>query len=367
MEPLVELKEKRSDSWLHASDSKIVGHKYALKLIDRCKGHKGLFLTLTYRRDEYENAQDLYRKSSEQQHVALFFRRLGRILKTNLKGKWVCKLEFQEGGWVHWHIVLLDVERIEHADLTRAWGHGFTWVKRLTNSRIRYMCKYVFKDGTIPAWLLHERPRSVKIVRTSPGFWPKTKEETPQERADRLEEARIQREYIQQPPKWPIYRCIGDKLAQPRQTMVKVGRKVFSVKAPLGCLLAVLRGRGVRVGAGSKRGWMALNVEASDVLNAVAEAQQLGGDGPKSGAPTAVPPRSGGLHLNRTGNRDAPIPCGTGGHVVRSLEHLRELIWALPWMHEWFRQEALEAERIPEATQPSYFPQSKEATYAVAF
>jgi hypothetical protein len=45
-------------------------------------------------------------------------------------------------------------------------------VERLTERNQRYLAKYVAKPGAlVPAYLLLERRGSVKIIRTSPGFW----------------------------------------------------------------------------------------------------------------------------------------------------------------------------------------------------
>lgn len=163
---------QNSGSWLDPNCAGLLGWKLGQKLWRRCRGKIGVFLTLTYRRDEYSSAQDLYYRQRERQDVPLFIRRLSRLLGVSLKGKWLCKAEFQSGGWIHFHIVLVDVGRIEHADLVRLWGHGWPWIKKLTRARCLYICKYVAKGGRIPLWLYGEPPRSVKIVRTSPGFWP---------------------------------------------------------------------------------------------------------------------------------------------------------------------------------------------------
>jgi hypothetical protein len=170
---VIALRIKRSGSWLDPDCSWLLGWKLGRRLWSRVQGHTGVFLTLTYRRDEFENSLDLYRTQSERQDVALFMRRLGRRLGVSFNGKWICKLEFQKGGWVHWHLIVLGVPRIEHDVLSEAWGHGFVWIKKLTKRRVLYTCKYIAKGGAhnLPAWIYAERPKSVKVIRTSRGFW----------------------------------------------------------------------------------------------------------------------------------------------------------------------------------------------------
>lgn len=173
---MIELRHRGTGSWLDPRSSKGLAAALSHRLWERCRGHKGLVLTLTYQRDAYRNAQDLYHRQGEQQHVALFMRKVGRYLGESLNGRWFCKLEFQRGGWVHFHVIVLDVPRIPHEHLARMWGHGFIKVRRLTPRAIRYCTKYLTKDDGVPSWLYGERPRSIKIIRVSAGFWGNTPE-----------------------------------------------------------------------------------------------------------------------------------------------------------------------------------------------
>jgi len=169
-------------SWFDPSSAAVLKNQLVEKISDRMQGKKGLFITLTYNRDNYDSPRDLYRKQSEQQHVALFIRRLSRFLKIPLSGRWMRKMEFQEGGWVHFHLVLQYAGFINHNEITRLWGHGHTWVDRWQGGHCFYIAKYMSKEGQFPDWLLFEKPRSVKIVSVSPGFWgesePKPKKQS---------------------------------------------------------------------------------------------------------------------------------------------------------------------------------------------
>ena len=177
---LTQVRCSRSSSWLDPEAGMCKGARLGERLITRCKGHRGLFVTLTYDRSNYADGLDLYRDCQDGQHVPLFIRRLERRIGQSLRGKWICKAEFQTGGWLHFHLIILDIDRIDHSVCAEAWGHGFVWLKRLTPRRIRYTCKYVAKGGSIPAWVYGERERSFKVIRTSRDFW----KNEPQRRRD---------------------------------------------------------------------------------------------------------------------------------------------------------------------------------------
>lgn len=158
-------------SWLDYQWSRAFGARLAARLEERCQGERGVFITLTYQREHYDNPKELYQFASEKKHVAEFMKRLSRFLGEKLSGRWICKLEFQEGGWIHWHLILLGTTRIQHSELERLWGHGYVWIERMNSKNIKYMAKYVAKGDGFPAFLYAEKPRSVKIIRTSKGFW----------------------------------------------------------------------------------------------------------------------------------------------------------------------------------------------------
>lgn len=176
---VIRVRRGGSRSWLDYVWARAFGARLASRLEERCRGERGVFITLTYDRALYESPRELYRRASEKKHVAEFMKRLANFLGERLSGRWICKMEFQEGGWVHFHLILLGVSRIDHGELSRLWGHGFVWVNRLTKENRRYMSKYVAKGDGLPAFLYGERPRSVKVIRTSKGFWREATEPRP--------------------------------------------------------------------------------------------------------------------------------------------------------------------------------------------
>lgn len=309
----VAVREKFTESWLDPRCSALVGWKVGQRLWARCRGKQGLFLTLTYKRDDYDDPQDLWHRARQEQHVALFFRRLSKHLHTNLKGRWCCKLEFQQGGWVHWHIILLDVNFIAHEDLARVWGHGFVHVKRMNEKNIRYMCKYVTKDGSLPAWLLFERPRAVKVMRVSPGFWGTTKPAPPRD-------LDYEKWGPAKPPAIPGYVPIGVKIARRNKTVVKTRRGTFRVDPTPAWLVLHMLAHGAIVG-GRRKGWLwyRMRPQAWEAALDAATADRSEGAG-RRGERRPV------LHLRGTGNPDGvPIDAHTEAWLRESAELQHDL------------------------------------------
>lgn len=237
-----------SRSWLDHDGSRAKCAELQQRLTERCHNEHGLFLTLTYDRTPYGTPRDLYRAASEEKHVALFMRRLGRAIGANLTGRWICKLEFQRGGWVHFHIIVLGLRFIEHAKIQTAWRMGYVHVRRLTAKASRYLSKYVAKDGQLPAFLMLEPLGSVKVVRTSRGFWnrngPAPRPTTDREAAE--------------PPTFRIaaYCSIGDSIERrDRQTIVESRGRFRHLASPIEEVIFAQLGKGLQF-AGKVGRWL---------------------------------------------------------------------------------------------------------------
>lgn len=170
---MIEWRRAMFRSWADPMWGRIASAELGERLVDRCRGEKGVLLTLTYAAREWSSARECWHAQREGQHLPLFMRRLGRALGEDLAGRWFAKVEFQESGFVHFHVVLLGRSFVAHDLLEACWGHGFVWVNRLTAGRIRYACKYVSKGGAVPAFILAER--GLRLTRSSRGFWAKEK------------------------------------------------------------------------------------------------------------------------------------------------------------------------------------------------
>jgi hypothetical protein len=290
---------KDSGSWLDPNCAGLLGWKLGQRLWRRCQGQAGVFVTLTYRRDDYPSAQELYYRQRERQDVPLFIRRLARALRVSLKGLWLCKMEFQSGGWTHFHLLILGPTFIDHDLLTRCWRHGHVWVKRLSRQNCLYLTKYVAKGGRTPLWLYGEPPRSVKIVRVSPGFWPVEDRRPKRDRPD--------------VPLWadgtPItggkvsgcYVPIGIRLRR-RGVLIHWNERIFSLRCEP-YRLAVQLVRYARRVWGERR-WIWYEVSDRVVEALLASGSVRAGEAAPSVACRTEPPPGGGLHLRGTSNPD---------------------------------------------------------------
>lgn len=346
---MVAVKERSSGSWLDPKCSGLLGYKLGKRLWNRCQGRRGVFLTLTYRRDEYSGPIELYRRAAAEQHVALFMRRLSRRLGRSLKGKWICKLEFQEGGWVHFHLLILGVERIEHATLKEAWGHGFVWIKRLNKTNCMYLTKYVAKGDAIPAFLYDEPPRSVKIIRVSPGFWLDTSKRckasesscSDDESCSEEEQAKRKR------PRRKGAGCgtIGERILRSPGVIVRADGKVQEFDVDYGEFLW-------RYGMFAKRlendrGWLRFT-GSMRLAERAAAACTWGKAAPARGTPAGTTPQGEALYLKECSNPDA-VPfwkereymADCPSHDELMEEALRE--WRQEWRHVRYAAETGEA------------------------
>lgn len=331
---MIGIRERRYGSWLDRASAACLGTKFGHRLWERCKGNPGVFVMLTYDRAPYEDALDLYRTHRERQHVALFIRRLSKRLGVSLKGKWVRKMEFQEGGWVHWHLVILGERFIYNSVIEECWRHGHTKTKGLNKQRALYMTKYVSKGNCgLPAFIWGEAPRSVKVISASPGFWgEQTKPNT---------YCPIYAKYgPQRPSKWPAYVPIGKRMEQNRGCTVAragPGQRPHAIRSvccePFEMLRLVAR---VADRCIQHRGWLWFDVDEeyveevaalvrSDIAAAACrrEWSQRLADGKPA-------PRSGALNLRGTRKPDAPMPIPS-------------------WLTDWWQQQAM-ANWLPGAT-----------------
>lgn len=101
------------------------------------------------------------------------------------KSPYCVKLEFQQSGMAHWHLIFLSKKFLPFGLVAKLWGLGDVEVDFIRNEDFHYLLKYVTKDnGPLPEWVL--RRKSIRIFRASHGFWlPSEKSETEPEGRDR--------------------------------------------------------------------------------------------------------------------------------------------------------------------------------------
>ena len=341
---MIEIKQQGTGSWLDPLSVKGLSARLSNRLTERCRGHRGLFVTLTYDRtgDTYDgggfdSSLACYRAAQDEQHVPLFLRKVSRYLGESLTGRWICKLEFQKGGWPHFHLIILDVPKIPHEELKRMWNKGHVDVRRMSPKNIRYCTKYTAKGGDLPAWLLAERSRAVKIIRVSSGFWKRDDGDDSTRSIDR--EAACSRDgdgddpltdadTIDYDPDAPtriagMYKPIGQKLdeAHARHTGRMIARDEDSnynhATADFATVLLVLHTMGCRV-ISNVHGWTQIDATFEQLDAAIDKANRL----------TAA--EGGGVHLIQPSNPDTDPPYNLADHLS-------------PWMNRWFEWHAREA------------------------
>lgn len=302
-----ELREQAIDSWLDPVASVRLSKRLGDALAERFRGKRGVFLSLTYDRSKFTGPMDCYRKMSEQRHVRKFIKRLACFLGVDLAGKYICKLEFQMGdgvGYPHFHLMIEGIGFVPQAKLAELWGHGFVWISAATRKRCKYFAKYIAKADDVPAWILQEPPRSVKIVRTSPGFWG-----VPPKVRDRAAVVKRGRPFCWVP--------IGTRLHERRGRVIARsadGKRYRRVNCPVWLAAIELAKRGGKVvGVGR---WLRCEYGLSTLV-AILEAA-AGGAPAKPGSPR--------LHLKDSGN-----PPGTPGP---------EDLW-VPWLVDSMRAQGV--------------------------
>lgn len=278
---MLRIRQKQSRSWFNPQYAKKLSYELANRLVDRCRGEKGLFITLTYRPDDWATPQELFEAASRDRHVRAFIRRLSNITGEDLTGRWLCKMEFQQNGNVHWHLVVLGLKYVPHDALSHCWGHGYVWVNRLRAQRLRYLAKYISKAGDLPAFILAEPQRSVKVIRTSPGFW--CDESSPAAKPIPPEGLKL-----------PIYISIGEAIeraSQRTQVHDEDTGSFAEIPEPVYNVLMHLLNDGASI-AGCDLGWLVVNTSMRRLARAVAAAGKAGGR--RRGPP--------GVHLKEVSN-----------------------------------------------------------------
>lgn len=306
----IKLRARPSISWLDPQGRWALASVFRERLMKRMQGQKGVFVTLTYDPQRNPTGRDLYRLQRDEQHVPLFLRRLSRRLGVSLKGQWVRKMEFQQNGNVHFHLIILGRRWIDHKILAEAWGHGFVHVKSLTRSHVDYLAKYVAKGGDVPPWLFGEPIRSVKIISASPGFWGDTE---PEERDDPPEKLTVS-----------AYRTVGESIRRAHMQSIvhdESSGRFDLIELDVGWALSRLHKAGLAPTT-VERGWYTFDCSADFFWRAINRGVER--EGPEAGGDAQRRPGSG-LHLISAGNPDAVLVPGWLVELLRSTGAIEEV------------------------------------------
>ncbi len=144
-----------------------------------CKvnGQGVMFLTLTYDPklfgdpNDHDTNRKVYVKARDGKHVSRLMSALSQALQIDLKGKWICKTEFQKTGLLHFHVLVRGMRFIPHQLLRDLWGKGHVFAQQAKKSVGSYISKYQAKTADYPEFMYRLPRRGVKIWGTSPGFW----------------------------------------------------------------------------------------------------------------------------------------------------------------------------------------------------
>jgi hypothetical protein len=170
-------------NWLTAS-----GVLRKRKLIE-AKGlpsfNKWRFITLTIDRQKFPEGP-LSAFVAGRDNMRRFMTRARTAELWDISHKWCWKLEFQEDGWPHWHLLVGRTTKMtEHElqEVERLWGLGITNTEMVQDDDFRYSFKYAFKpvhqveedgledfDGSAPVapqWFLdYHQMEPTKVVWT---------------------------------------------------------------------------------------------------------------------------------------------------------------------------------------------------------
>jgi hypothetical protein len=127
------------------------------------------FVTLTVDPLKFKSEQSAY------EHIKTRMRYFIRSLKVYLEIndlRYAWKLEFQENGMPHWHMLIDHKKPIDVKHLTKLWKYGRIDIKRCKDKAFPYTFKYCSKNiEGLPSWFLeYKRPRLFQ----SSGIFPKS-------------------------------------------------------------------------------------------------------------------------------------------------------------------------------------------------
>lgn len=202
----------RSGGWFSQAGSIAKSQAFSQRLGKRIEGESGVVVTLTL--DSTRSSEDAYEELSRNKAVSRFLETVEDRTGNDFSGKWICKLEFTDRGMPHFHLIILGIQYIPHSILEEAWARGYVWITKFSKTDsagvASYIAKkvsgYLSKNIEPPDWV-YIRPRgSVKIIRTSPGFW--NNDPAP------LEYVPPDSEQPRKGLKLPCYVTIGDALNQ---------------------------------------------------------------------------------------------------------------------------------------------------------
>jgi len=130
--------------------------------------HNWRFITLTVDPVRYPCPLAAYLHGSDHMRRFLYSCRQAGLWKASCK--WCWKMEFQQNGYPHWHLLVSRRSKFSHDQLGFLgflWGMGRTSVERVNEKDFRYNFKYAFK----PVLLENETGESDEFERCAPDWF----------------------------------------------------------------------------------------------------------------------------------------------------------------------------------------------------
>lgn len=186
-------------NWFTASGVALKRKRIESRGLPSFKGWR--FITLTVDPERFESPLEAFLVLRARMRNFLHACRSHRLWAAD--AKWCWKLEFQENGWPHWHLLVSRRAIFSEAEMRKVselWGAGRVNIEMVQEHGFAYTFKYAFKpvaqseddsdgfndgDGTaLPAWFQDyfkpgsdgQKPQSFARVRfwqTSAGFYKK--------------------------------------------------------------------------------------------------------------------------------------------------------------------------------------------------
>ena len=127
------------------------------------------FLTLTVDPLKFKTSESAYHYIKER--MRYFIRSIKQTFEIDDLA-YIWKLEFQQNGMPHWHMLLNYKKPLCVNTIFKLWGYGGVKIVRCKDKHLPYTFKYIAKEANdLPSWFLElSRPR----VFQSSGFFPKT-------------------------------------------------------------------------------------------------------------------------------------------------------------------------------------------------
>jgi hypothetical protein len=111
------------------------------------KTFPAVFLTLTFEKNETDIilANDEFTKFIQRLNYSI-------IGQKEAYAKYVCVIEFQKRGAVHYHIIFFNIPFITKIKMAEIWGNGLIKIKAVNDVKDigRYVTKYMVKDNDDP-------------------------------------------------------------------------------------------------------------------------------------------------------------------------------------------------------------------------